>query len=241
MFRFFLGCILVWSSLGAQECESESLEDGMQAHAEFSYIDSQGNTNVSSLAFEGKAELMQDLNIYRLNASAYKAQTDDVESKNKWTAELNYDYQFDPYLSFNYLLGYKADRFSGFDYQWYTGPGVGLEFVDSDIHKLDFQGNILYSEDKPDFSIADSYISLKVGGIYEWKIQDNLKFSQEANYRVNLENPENYFIYSKTAVAVKINATVSMGVSYKIDYVNSPPPQSVQTDRTFLASLILDY
>jgi putative salt-induced outer membrane protein len=241
MVKQFLGCALFWVSLSAQEYESGDIEDSAQGHAEFSYIDSKGNADVSSLAFEGKVELLRDLNIYRLNASVYQAQTDGVESKNKWMAEFNYDYQFDPYISLNYLVGYKVDRFSGFEYQGYTGPGLGLEFVDSDTHKLDFQGNILYSQDKPDAFVLEDYVSLKLGGIYEWKIEDNLKFSQEANYRMNLEKTQNYFIYSKSAVTVKINATVSMGVSYKIDYVNTPPPPSQRTDKTFLTSLIFDY
>lgn len=237
----FLCSALMCVMLLADEVSDETSEASVLAHAEFSYIDSKGNTNATSLAFEGKTEWTTALHDFRFNASAYKTQTNNVDSKYKWLAEANYDYEFHPYMSANYLTGYKVDHFSGFEYQWYTGPGIGLEVVDLDNHKLEFQGNILYSQDKPDYAPVDDYLSLKFGGIYQWKIQDNVKFIQEANYRANLEKSKYYFIYSKTAFEIKVNSTVSMGMSYKIDYVNTPPPPSQQTDRTFLASLILDY
>lgn len=216
-------------------------DTALLTHSEFSYINTQGNTNTSSLAFEGSAKQGWEMHLIRAHADAYRSEDEGKESKNKYSVELNYDYQFAPHFSLNYLLGYKEDRFSGFDYQFYTGPGMGLKVLDSNVQKLDFQGNLLYAKDKPDFLPSDEYLSTKLGGIYEWKIQEHLKFIQEATYRVNLEETKYYFLYSKTALETKINSNFSMGVSYKVDYVNTPPPPSLHSDRTFLVSLIIDY
>ncbi|MDD2781832.1 DUF481 domain-containing protein [Sulfuricurvum sp.] len=210
-------------------------------HSEFSYINTKGNTNTTSLAFEGAAKKQWDKNIFRLNANMYKSTDSGKTSKDKWSSEFNYDYQICPRTSLNYLIGYKEDRFSGFDYQFYSGPGMGVKVIDSPAHNLDVQANILYGEDKPEYLPRDSYFSSKLGAIYHWQIQENLKFIQEATYRINLEDTQQNFFYSKTAIENKINSTLSMGVSYKIDYVNTPPPPSVRTDRTFLVSLIIDY
>lgn len=210
-------------------------------HSEFSYINTKGNTNTTSLAFEGTAKKQWDQHIFRLNANMYKSTDSGKTSKDKWSSEFNYDYQICPRTSLNYLIGYKEDRFSGFEYQFYSGPGMGVKVIDSSTHKLDMQANILYGEDKPEHLPRDSYFSSKLGAIYHWQIQENLKFIQEATYRINLEKTQYNFFYSKSAVETKINSTLSMGVSYKIDYVNTPPPPSVKTDRTFLVSLIIDY
>jgi putative salt-induced outer membrane protein len=210
-------------------------------HSEFSYINTKGNTNTTSLAFEGSAKKQWDQNIFRLHANMYKSTDNGKTSKDKWSSEFNYDYQICPRTSINYLIGYKEDRFSGFEYQFYSGPGMGIKAIDSINHKLDFQANILYGKDKPENLPSDGYFSSKLGANYRWQMLDNLKFIQEATYRVNLEDTEQNFFYSKTAIENKINSTLSMGVSYKIDYVNTPPPPSVKTDRTFLVSLIIDY
>lgn len=216
-------------------------ETPIVTHSEFSYINTKGNTNTTSLAFEGSAKKQWNEHIFRLNANMYKSTDKGQTSKDKWSSELNYDYQICPRTSVNYLIGYKEDRFSGFEYQMYTGPGMGVKAIDSTGHKLDFQANILYGQDKPENLPSDSYFSSKFGMIYRWQIQDNLKFIQEATYRINLEKTHYNFFYSKSAIETKINSSLSMGVSYKIDYVNTPPPPSVRTDRTFLASLIIDY
>ncbi|MBD3810196.1 MAG: DUF481 domain-containing protein [Sulfuricurvum sp.] len=235
MIRQGILCIVtIGSFLGAEETP-------IITHSEFSYINTKGNTNTTSLAFEGSAKKQWDEHVFRLHADMYKSTDSGKTSKDKWSSEFNYDYQIYPRASINYLIGYKEDRFSGFDYQLYTGPGMGVKAIDSTSHKLDLQANILYGQDKPEKLPSDSYFSSKLGVIYHWQIQENLKFIQEATYRINLEQTERYFFYGKTAIETKINSSLSMGISYKIDYVNTPPPPSLRTDRTFLASLIIDY
>lgn len=230
------------SAWGANFCPSEPQKDGeIVTHNEFSYINTKGNTDTTSLAFEGAAKTILSKNVFRAHADAYRSTNSGVVSKNKWSTELNYDYQFDEIYSVNYLNGYKKDQFSGFDYQLYSGPGIGAKIIDCSEHKLDVQANMLYAQDKPVALAARNYFSSKLGGIYKWQILSNLKFIEEATYRINLEERGKYFLYSKTGIENKINGNVSMGISYKIDYANTPPHPSFKTDRIFLASLIIDY
>lgn len=228
--------------MGSNICPTPEHNGDIASHSEFSYINTKGNSNVESLAFEGNAKSRWDLHIFRAHADAYRSTVNGAVSKSKWSTELNYDYQFDEIISTNYMIGYKEDRFSRFDYQFYTGPGLGWKVIDGTSEKLSLQGNLLFAEDKPQEQPVDDYFSSKIGAEYQWKIQDNLKFIQEATYRVNLEQPKYWFVYSKTAIESKINSTLSMGVSYKLDYVNTPPPSTLsRTDKTFMVSLIVDY
>ncbi|MBD3799692.1 MAG: DUF481 domain-containing protein [Epsilonproteobacteria bacterium] len=232
--QWILGIVMIGTFLGAEETQ-------IITRSEFSYINTKGNTNTTSLAFEGSAKKQWEKHVFRLHADMYKSTDSGKVSKDKWSSEFNYDYQICPRASINYLIGYKEDRFGGFDYQLYTGPGMGVKAIDSTDHKLDFQVNILYEQDKPDNLPTESYFSSKFGAIYHWQIQENLKFIQEATYRINLEEMRHNFFYSKSAIETKINSSLSIGISYKIDYANTPPPLSVHTDKTFLASLIIDY
>lgn len=233
---------LACASLGAADvCPTPEKNGDVVTHSEFSYIETSGNSNTSSLAFEGNGKTKWDDHIIRAHADAYQSSNNGKTSKNKWSSELNYDYQMDEVYSLNYMIGYKEDRFSGYDYRFYTGPGGGMKVIESKVHKLDFQANILYAKDKPDRRESYSYMSSKLGAIYWWKILDNVKFIQEATYRTRLNDSQYFFLYSKSALETKINSTLSMGVSYKIDYANTPPPPSLNTDRTFMVSLIIDY
>lgn len=237
---FLIGLISA-SLVAADVCPLPEKNGDIVTHSEFSYIDTKGNSNASSLAFEGNGKTKWDEHILRGHADAYQSSSNGTTSKNKWSVELNYDNQFDETYSLNYMIGYKEDRFSGYDYQFYTGPGAGIKVLDEKEHKLDLQANILYDKDKPSNYESDEYFSSKFGAIYRWIIQENLKFIQEATYRVKLNDTQYYFLYSKSAIESKINSTLSMGVSYKINYANTPPPPSVHADRTFMVSLIIDY
>jgi len=52
---------------------------------------------------------------------------------------------------------------------------------------------------------------------------------------------DTYFAFSKTALSTKFSDIFSAGISYKVDYSNSPATGKEYTDRTFTANLIIDY
>ncbi|RUM62493.1 MAG: DUF481 domain-containing protein, partial [Sulfurimonas sp.] len=76
---------------------------------------------------------------------------------------------------------------------------------------------------------------------YEWQVAENLKFKQDLKYRGSFDDSENYFINSKSAIESKLGGLFSMGISYAVDYANLPAAGKTSTDKTLLASLIIDY
>lgn len=180
-----------------------------------------------------------------------KAEEEDgsyITNLSKYFAELEYDYSVTKKFMFDYLTGYKDDKFSTYDYQFYTGPGGKYQAIDTKKHNFSLEGNLLYSYDKynqEDGVILEDdvndYASLQAKGVYSWQILDNLKFEESASYRVDLENGDNYFIYSDTELSSKISDIFAAGIGYKIDYVNKPGENKEHTDRTFLVTLSIDY
>ena len=251
---------------GAQEVKKTELV----THTELSYVRTQGNTDTTafSLDFTGKQQI-QNYSI-KLDVDALYGDEKGIENKNLLKGELNIDYAFVSNVTINYLAGYKEDKFSGFDYQLYTGPGMKWIAIASKAHKLDIQANILYSQDNqmqkyytdntkdteveypykdglagsyldPDSGAIDIYTGYVAQMNYAWQITQNFKFVQEASYRGDLEDSNKYFAFSKTAIESKISDILSLGISYKIDYTNEPPANNYYSDTTFMTSLIIDY
>ncbi len=217
-------------------------DDPLKTHTELSLVDSTGNTESTSFAFEFKANKNYGKHEWRGEANAYYTSENGDSTKNKWLIEVNYDYLFSDKLSFNYLAGYKVDKFSGFNYQFYTGPGLGYKWIESDAHKLFVQANALYSmDDVEGVDGTNDYFAAGAGLNYEWQILENLKFKQDFKIRAEVDDMDNYFFYSKTAIESKISDIFSMGVSYAIDHAGTPAEGKEATDRTLLASLIIDY
>ena len=236
-------------------------EKKFTGHAELSYANTAGNTDTQDVAANLKLNLpfyANDLrfvgNLLYSDTTAYDengSYVDDIRTKNRWDAELNYDYNFNETIAFNYLLGGKGDEFSTFVYQVYTGPGAIVTAVKNDEHDLKFQGNVLYMwdeirEDKTTTPVTEEYMhdysGYQVSLDYTYQFTQNSKFVQYAMYRSAFDDTTNYFIKSKTTVESKISDVFSMGVSYTVDYTNNKADDvRSYTDNVFLASLIVDF
>ena len=108
-------------------------EDNFSAHAELSYANTAGNTESQDVAGNLKFKYPFFQNAIRFEGNVLYSDNDNfdengsyvetVATKNRWDAELNYDYNFNEAIAFNYIAGAKGDKFSTFSYQAYTGPG----------------------------------------------------------------------------------------------------------------------
>ena len=245
---------------------AEVTEKPLKTHTELGYVSTKGNTDTQAFSLDLNAKKEWTKHIATLDLDGQYATDKGVETKNKYLIELQYDYKFTERFSFNYLLGYKSDKFSGFTYQFYTGPGVKYKAIDTKAHQLSLDGNILYAKDRYDDVWVDAsgnqlsypydgvtkdhittaaytndYASYRAKGVYTWQILESLKFLQELSFRGSFEKSNNYFIDSKTAFTNKISDIFSAGISYKVDYVNVPAAGKKKTDTTFAFNLIIDY
>jgi putative salt-induced outer membrane protein len=224
-----------------EKVQELSEEARYKTKTELSYSDTKGNTKTSQFGLALHAERKRKKNTITLDLTALQSSSNGIENNNKWLALLQYDRALSDVLYFNYLVSYGEDKFSGFDYQFNTGPGLGYKLLQSDTQKLDLRGNVLYSKDKIAGGGTNEYVSGLAGLEYAWQILDNLSFHEDATYKLQFDDADNYFVYSKTAINSKINGNFSLGLSYQIDYKNIPAATKERTDRVFLASLIIDY
>ena len=251
--KIVLALILSASLLFAEDANTtkeDNTTEPLMTHTELGYIETQGNTNTKTFSLDFTAKKGWHKHKLKLDIDAQYARDSGVESKNSFSTELNYDYAFTKRFAFNYLVGYKIDKFSGFDSQFYTGPGAVYKILILKAHKWDISANMLYAQDEiardtsvtpPIDAHTNTYASYIAKTTYIWQILDNLKFIQNLSYRSDFQDERNYFVISKSAIESKINGNFSLGLNYKIDYKNNPPAGKEYADRTFTASLIIDY
>ena len=262
--KILLSAVVASSLVMAAEPDLKK-DDALVTHTELGYIETQGNTETKTFNLEAKATKGWEKHIFHFIFDGQYADDKGIETKNKYFVELEYDYEFTDRFAFAYLVGYKSDKFSAFNYQAYTGPGAKYKAIISKNHNLSIEGNILYSVDEisdikydgagnvinypnpnntpvasTDLGDTDTYSSYRVKGIYGWQILENLKFDQELSYRSSFEDSNKYFVFSKTALSSKISDMFSAGISYKVDYVNEAGTKD-NTDTTLTLNLIMDY
>jgi len=231
-------------ALSAQAADKNP--DALVTHTELGYIQTDGNTQTRTFNLDANAKKAWGKHHGSVKLDGQYGSADNIENKKKYLIEGNYDYAFTKTFAFNYLIGYKSDVYSGFDYQFYTGPGAKYQAIKNKKHDLSLTANILYSQDKTTQtqtqpSDTTTYSGYKAQGVYLWNIVNNLKFTQELAIRGDFSQSDNYFATSKTALTTKISDIFSAGISYKIDYANRPPEGKENKDTTLTANLIMDY
>ncbi len=237
MKKILLSALVASSLVITAQAQSE-----LVTHTELGFIDTQGNTQTQTFNLDSKVKKNIDSHVFTFTLDAQYATVDKVETKNKYVAELNYDYSFTNRLSFGYLLGFKQDQFSGYDYQLYTGPTLKYQVIKAEAHNLALGLNLLYTEDQVEnVDNADGYAAYGASLVYAWQINKGLMFGQDFGYRSAFEDNENYFATSKTSLISKISDIFSAGLSYKVDYANMVPAGKEHSDKTFTANLIIDY
>lgn len=247
------------AEIAAAKAEKAAAEDKLKAleaklpqnqdimtYAKFGYIKTDGNTNTEVASIDGIIKKAWGKNSVKFIFDAQYGKADSIVNKKKYLTELQYAYLFTETLSFTYMIGYKKDYFSSYDYQVYTGPGAKWKAYSSDRQKLNLEGSILFSQDKlrnvtPPEDDKNTYSSYLVKLAYQLKIIENLTFNQDISYRSAIEDSNNYFILSESKLSSKISDIFAVGISYKIDYTNKVSPGIKQRDNTLSAFLSVDY
>jgi len=265
MKKILLGSLLATSLVMAENIKYEKSNQFI-THTKFGYVSTQGNTNTKTYILDSKIKKGFDKHLFALSFDGQYAEDSNVETKNKYLIELTYDYELTDTLAFKYLFGYKEDKFSGYSYQLYTGPGISYKAIKLPKHHLSIDSVLLYSKDKfenIDYDVdgnivsypnsndtvitrvvagdTDNYTSFRFKAVYEWQIAEDLKFTEDTSYRTEINDMKNYFIYSKTAFSSKISDIFSAGISYKVDYTNLEADGKKPIDKTLTANLIVDY
>jgi len=262
--KIILSAVVASSLVMAADVDTTK-ESALVTHTEFGYIQTDGNTETKTFNLESKVTKNWQKHVFGFIFDGQYADDAGIETKNKYFVELEYDYEVTDRFAWDYLAGYKTDKFSAFDSQFYTGPGAKYKAIISEKHNLSVEGNILYSIDEIrdiEYDIngdvinypnpagiavntvllgeSDDYAAYRAKAVYGWQMLENLKFDQELSYRSSFEDSNKYFIFSKTALSSKISDMFSAGLSYKVDYVNEAGEKE-NTDTTITANLIIDY
>lgn len=224
--------------------EDEMDQAPWKTRIEFSYVTASGNTDTQTLSGKLDAEKEEEIHRYYLKGTVLYADERGEETADKLLLDGRWERVLREKLFGFVTANYVRDKFSGYDYRITEGPGLGYDLIKTATHGLKGLISILYSYDKYTDADkrSDSYISRKLAINYVWLIRENLRFKENADYLVSFEDSDRYFINSETALEVKVNGSVSLGMSYTIAYQNElPSPDIEHTDKVFLTSLIIDF
>jgi putative salt-induced outer membrane protein len=238
-FAILLAVFQMASGAFAQEEQKKKWSD----QAEFSFVDTGGNTDVTTMA--GKNTLKYNVTdkwIASWVIGALYGKNHGVRTAERYYSDLKLDYLFTDRFYFYGLAGWLKDTFAGLDNRYYGGPGAGYKFLTGPHHLLLGELGLNYATEDYTDGTDKEFFQGRAFGQYTWAFTEKTRFSQDLEFLYDFSDSQNYGINSITALTTALNSFLSLKASYTIRYDNEPVPDNLRKTDTILAiALVVNY
>ncbi len=218
-------------------------EKALSDEGELSFVQTSGNTKVTSLAAKNLAKYKfteKLLGSWKLGA--LRAETSDVKTAESYFTDLKLDYQNTQRLYSFVNAGWQQNKFAGVDEHVYGGIGAGYKFLDGPANFLIGELGIMYVSDKYVDETKKNYPSGRAFAKYIYAFTDKNKFSQSLEYLNDFNDSQKYFVNSETAVISALSGIFSLKATYLVNYTNAPIPATLKKKDTITTvALVANY
>lgn len=232
--------------------QEAGLFESWKGQGELGGFRSTGNTK--NLGLAAGVKLVKDAVKWRLN---FQARADYERNRGRTTREqlsatIEPNYKFDKSLYAYGLAQFERDRFQGFSARYTLSGGLGYELVKTKDVRLAVKAGPAIRI--TDFSGGDTKSSLAAlaGLDFDWRISDNLKFSQDSGgtwasdaqgftSAVAVIDSANTSFTATSALDAKLLGALSARFSYTIEHETNPPIGRIKTDTLSRATLVYDF
>ncbi len=211
--------------------------------SEISFVKTSGNTDTETFAGKVEAAWVCCVHKFYLNGQYVYGRNSGRQDSNRLALDGRWEAALNGRVSGIVSLGYGRDQFSGYRYRVFVGPGLGYYLLKDKKRSLQLLLALNYYHDR--FSVGEREqlrsLTARSQAKLEWRPLGNFRFVENLGHLLSLGEAGRAFVDSETAIETRINKTLSIGVSYKINYQSRPPAAEIRRiDTTFLTALIID-
>ena len=198
-----------------------------------------GNTETETL--NGKIDMTMETSGWKHQAgfSILRTVNDGVTSANRWELRGESDYKLTERSYVFGALRYEDDEFTDYNYKATASVGYGYKIIDGETTQLDGKIGVGYRQSELRVS-GESENDAIVRGVldYAHKLTDTTdvtnKFLVEAG-------SDNTFLQNILSLAVKMNASLALGLSYELRHNTDVLPGTEKTDQIITANLVFGF
>ncbi len=230
--------VFVFLAVAAQAQEKKWVNE-----AELSFVDTGGNTDITSLAAKNllKYTFSEKLQgAWKLGA--LYAESDGVKNAESYFTELRSDYLYTNSFYFLGIAGWLQDKFAGIDSRYYLGPGVGYKYLTGPEHFLIAEAGLNYVQEEYTNNTDEDFLQGRLFAKYDYAFTKKNKFSQSLEFLYDFDDSDNYNLNSETALISALSDYLSLKASYVIRHDNEPVPRTLdETDTVLAVTLVVNF
>ena len=249
-----LGTLLLLPSIGFAEEAATASADSAKADApaeaswsgdaELGFIQTSGNSDTQS--FNGKFSLVRELEPSKtsLLLEALTSEEDGDSSKEKYNAEIQYDYSLSKVSYVASVLEYEDDRFNGYEYQSTLAVGYGYHaWNDKQRGKLDlevgpgYRRSVLEEKNENGDKVEEETIG-RISLNLLVKLAEGAKFTE----KLTVEGGDEKVVYkSDMGLQSTLVGQLAMKVNYQVKHTTDVPEGKKNTDSLVGVTLVYSF
>jgi len=210
----------------------------MEASAQFTFLDTHGNTSSQSLGAGGEAVWRPDPWTYAAKAIFAQTESDDELSARSFDGIFRASRALSPRLSAYGQYDFLRDVFAGVEQRHVIEGGLSYLAVDTRPHRLRLDAGLGYLfERRPEDEQFDS-ATLSLGAGYRLEISRTSEFTYEPRFLLTLADADAWKFDQDVALVVAVNTFLSLKLSHILRYSAQPPAGFENTDTIMAISLV---
>ncbi len=191
---------------------------------DFSLAASQGNQEVTTVSLGQRYSYAFPMWKFSQSASALRGTANGTKNAELYQGMVRLDRTLQKPWSLYVTAGALRNTPAGLTSQFNEGVGVGYQFVDTDIDKLQLSAGVgalqrAFLGTTPNTS---DFVG-NVDGLYRHNYSKVAYFEQSATLTPNFTTTDAWLLTSRTSVVAPLSARIGIKVSYLINYNNAPP------------------
>jgi putative salt-induced outer membrane protein len=198
----------------------------LEASAQFTFLDTSGNSSAQSLGAGGDVVWRPDPWTYTAKALFAQAEDDGVLSARSFAGLFRASRALNERLSVYGQYDFLRDVFAGVEQRHVVEGGVAYLAVDRAPHRLRLDAGLGYLHEE------------RLGAGYRLEISPTSEFTYEPRYLLPFSDTGNWKFNQDVALKVGLNTFLSLKVSHTLRYSADPPEGFEQTDRILAVSLV---
>lgn len=231
-----------------QAIRSAGLFERWSGQGEFGAFQSSGNSNNVgvSTALKLDRDGIDWSHLLRVRAEFQKS--NGRTSREQFFASYEPRFQISEGLFSFGLAQFERNRLQGFSGRYAVSGGLGYKVVDDSDLTLSVKAGPAYRVTDLITGESENRLAGLAGVDLDWKIDDGLSLSQDANIVAEtgsaaqiIVDSSNTSINLVTGLDTKVSDRLKTRLSYAIDYDSNPPAGAVATDTMTRFSLVYDF
>ena len=209
--------------------------------AELSLVATSGNADTHTLGLG--AELTYDQGTWRwLGRGSYvETEADDQVRARTQSALVETSRAFSERLDVYGRGGYLRDLFAGIERRVTTEGGLAYEAIRAEPQSLQLLAGVGFTNEQRVVGDDRSLGTANLTGRYRWTITETSALTEEAAFVAALNTGDDWRFTNEVAAIAALSTRLSLKISHKLSYLNSPVPGFRNTDTILSAALVANF